>query len=199
AGIVLGPNEPHGDQLNHFLNPLINDMVGSWERGVHFNRTALHPAGRVVRSAVVCVVCDLLAAQKAAQLSGPRSHFYCSICNCSDLKTLRRTDFNSDCWKLQDKDTLQCQAEEYKNADSAVEQEKLFTKNGVCWLPLWRLPYWDPAHQLVIDAMHCILKDITGFHVCDVLCLTTTIADAPEVLPLLSRIILVPLIPPGMV
>ncbi|KAF8836709.1 hypothetical protein BDN67DRAFT_983752 [Paxillus ammoniavirescens] len=73
--------------------------------------------------------------------------------------------------------------EEYKNVDSAAEQEGLFTKNGVCWSPLWRLPYWDPARQLVIDTMHCILEGITDFHVHDVLCLTTTVADAPEVLP----------------
>ncbi|KAF8834778.1 hypothetical protein BDN67DRAFT_992590 [Paxillus ammoniavirescens] len=149
-----------------------------WERGVHFNRTALHPAGQVVRSVVVCVVCDLPVARKAAQLFGPRSHFYCSICNCSDLKTLGRMDFDSD-------------LEEYKNVNSATEQEKLFSKNGVHWSPLWRLPYWDMACQLVIDAMHCILEGITGFHVCDVLRLTTTIANAPELLPPLLSIILV--------
>jgi len=62
AGIVPGPNELHGDQLNHLLDPLINDMVDSWEHGIHFNCTVLHPAGRVVRSAIACLVCDLPAA-----------------------------------------------------------------------------------------------------------------------------------------
>ena len=33
AGIIPGPLEPSGDQLNHFLEPLIEDMVESWERG----------------------------------------------------------------------------------------------------------------------------------------------------------------------
>ena len=183
AGIVPGPDEPRGDQLNYFLDPLINDMLDSWEHGILFNHTALHPAGRVVRSAVACVVCDLPAARKTAQMAAHSSHFYCSICHCNNPKTLGRTDFDSDCWKLRDKDTLRRQAEAYKNASSAVEQEKLFTKNGVRWSPLWKLPYWDPARQLVVDAMHCILEGVTSFHVRDVLCLTTTSADAPDISP----------------
>jgi len=111
------------------------------------------------------------------------SHFYCSICHCNDLKTLGRTDFDSDCWKLQDKDILRCQAEVYKTAGSAVEQEKHFAKNGVPWSPLWKLPYWNPVRQLVVDAMHCILEGVTSFHVCDILCLTTTSVNAPNISP----------------
>ena len=42
---------------------------------------------------------------------------------------------------------------------------------------------WDPACQLVVDAMHCILKGVTSFHVCDILCLTTTSANVPDISP----------------
>lgn len=180
AGIVPGPNEPRGDQLNHFLDPLINDMVDSWEHGIRFSRTSLHPAGRVVRSAVACVVCDLPAARKAVQMASHSSHFYCSICHCKDLKTLGRTDFDASCWKLRDRDTLRCQAEAYKIASSAAEQDKLFAGSGVRWSPLWKLPYWDPARQLVVDVMHCILEGVTSFHIRDVLSLTTVSAKAPD-------------------
>ena len=45
AGIVPGPNELPSDQLNHFLEPLIDEMVESWERGISFNCTALHLSG----------------------------------------------------------------------------------------------------------------------------------------------------------
>ena len=120
------------------------------------------------------------------QISGLRSYFYYSICSCCDLKMLSRTDFDSECWKLWDKDILQQQAEAYKNADSAQLQEKLFEKHGVHWLPLWKLPYWDTAQQLVIDVMHCILEGITTFYICDVLCLTTVEADVQKITPLPS-------------
>jgi len=33
AGIIPGPTEPSGDQLNHFLEPLIDELIDSWERG----------------------------------------------------------------------------------------------------------------------------------------------------------------------
>lgn len=39
------PMNPPGDQLNHFLEPLIDDMVESWERGISFSRMALHLSG----------------------------------------------------------------------------------------------------------------------------------------------------------
>ena len=124
------------------------------------------------------MVCDLPALQKTIQMLGPRSYFYCSICSYCDLKMLGRTDFDLECWKLQDKDILQQQAEAYKNADSAQLQEKLCAKHGVCWSPLWKLPYWDPAQQLVVDVIHCILEGITAFYICDALHLTTVEADA---------------------
>ena len=61
AGIIPGLHEPHGNKLNHFLDPLIEGMVESWEQGIHFNHTALHPSGQVVRSAIACMVCDFSA------------------------------------------------------------------------------------------------------------------------------------------
>ncbi|KAI9462589.1 hypothetical protein HD554DRAFT_2041166 [Boletus coccyginus] len=146
-----------------------------------FNVQGVRVRGRVVRSAVACVVCDLPAAQKIAQLASHSNYFYCNVCHCKDRKTLGRTDFHSDCWQLRDKDSMRCQAVTYKNTSSAAEQDKLFASNGVRWSPLWKLPYWDPAHQLVVDAMHCILEGITSFHVRDILSLTTVSADAPYV------------------
>ena len=183
AGIITGLHDLHGDELNHFLDLLIEDMAESWEQGICFNHTALHFSGWIVRSAITCMVCDLPAAWKTMQILGPRSYFYCSVCSCCNLKTLRRTDFNSEFWKLQDKDILWQQAEAYKNAGSAQLQEKLFAKHGVHWSPLWKLPYWDPAWQLVIHVMHCILEGITTFYIHDVLHFTTVEAYAWEITP----------------
>ena len=46
AGLVPGPAEPHTTKLNHYLCPIINDLLVSWERGVHYSCTANYPAGR---------------------------------------------------------------------------------------------------------------------------------------------------------
>jgi hypothetical protein len=36
AGIIPGPKQPSLDNLNHYIRPLINDLVDAWERGVKF-------------------------------------------------------------------------------------------------------------------------------------------------------------------
>lgn len=159
AGIIPGPHEPSGDQLNHFLDPLVSDMVESWDRGVQISRTA-SSVDRVTRSAIACVVCDLPAARKTAQLAAATSHFYCSACHCYHASTLGRTDVHSPDWKLRDKDTLRLHAEAYRDATSSAERNRLFVQHGVRWSSLWRLPYWDPARQLVVDSMHCLLEGL---------------------------------------
>ncbi|KIJ09714.1 hypothetical protein PAXINDRAFT_57719, partial [Paxillus involutus ATCC 200175] len=159
AGIIPGPHEPSGDQLNHFLDPLVSDMVESWDRGVQISHTT-SSVDRVTRSAIACVVCDLPAARKTAQLAAATSHFYCSACHCYHASTLGRTDVHSPDWKLRDKDTLRLHAEAYRDATSSAERNHLFVQHGVRWSSLWRLPYWDPARQLVVDSMHCLLEGL---------------------------------------
>ena len=102
AGIIPGLHEPSADQLNHFLDPLVSDLVDSWERGVKFSHTASH-TDRITRSAVACVVCNLPAARKTPQLAAPTSHFYCSACHCYHLTTLGKTGMDVERWSFQDK------------------------------------------------------------------------------------------------
>ena len=175
AGIIPGPRKPSMEQLNNFLNPLIDDMVVSWERGVQFSRTASH-RDRVTRSAIACVVCDLPAARKTAQLAGATSHFYCSACHCFHLSTLGRTDMDSETWSFRDKAELRGYAEQWRDAHSSTQRNKLFVKYGVRWSSLWRLPYWDPARQLVVDSMHCLLLGLAHAHFREYLGLTSNIA-----------------------
>jgi hypothetical protein len=175
--IIPGPNEPHLTEVNHYLKPLMDDMVDSWNEGVLFSRTALHPSGRMTNSAIVAAVMDLPAARKASGLAGHSSHFYCSVCQCFHLSTLARTDFEN--WVKQDNKLLRAHAEAWKNAATAAEQEKIFAKYGTRWSELWRLPYWDPSRQLVVDSMHCILEGMAHTHFREVLGLTTASASAP--------------------
>jgi hypothetical protein len=172
AGIIPGPSEPSGDELNHFLDPVVDDMVESWERGIRYCRTALHARGRITRSAIACLVCDLPAARKAAQLAGPTSHFYCTACHCWHKSTSGRTDIESEDWGLRDKSEVRQYAELWKNAGTSAERNKLFVSHGVRWSTLWRLPYWDPSHQIVVDTMHCLLEGLAHAHFREFLGLT---------------------------
>ncbi|KIK15242.1 hypothetical protein PISMIDRAFT_115463, partial [Pisolithus microcarpus 441] len=53
VGIIPGPHEPSLHQINHLLRPLVDDLLIAWHHGIRFSQTALHPAGRTVRCAVV--------------------------------------------------------------------------------------------------------------------------------------------------
>jgi hypothetical protein len=109
AGIIPGPKQPSLEHLNHYIRPLIDDMVDSWERGINFSKTACFPTGRLTHSAIVLAVCDLPATHHLASLAGTSSHFYCSACNWYHKTMYGRVDFKS--WKPHDKDELQKFAE----------------------------------------------------------------------------------------
>jgi hypothetical protein len=159
---------------------MINDMVDSWHRGIRISHTALHATGRMTNSAIAAAVMDLPAARKASGLAASTSHFYCSACQCFHQSTLGRTDFEN--WQRRDKASLRKHAEEWLGATTSTEREKIFKMYGTQWSELWRLLYWDPTRQLVVDAMHCILEGLAHTHFREVLALTTSSAvSAPPI------------------
>jgi hypothetical protein len=45
AAVIPGPNEPHLTELNHYIRPVVDQFLVSWEQKIHFTRTANHPTG----------------------------------------------------------------------------------------------------------------------------------------------------------
>ncbi|SJK99061.1 uncharacterized protein ARMOST_02346 [Armillaria ostoyae] len=79
VGVVPGPKEP-GDAINEYLVPLVDCFKELWENGVRFTRTWLCSLGRLVRCAIVAVVCDLLAAKKIGGFAPCNQRNFCHIC-----------------------------------------------------------------------------------------------------------------------
>jgi len=171
AGIIPGPKQPSLENLNHYICPLMRDLAASWEHGVRYSKTANHPDGRLTRSAVVLAVCDLPTARHLAALASIGSHFFCSACSCYHKTNYGRVDFMN--WMPRDKEKMRRYAEQWRDASTSAERERLFKEHGVCYSKLWHLPYWDPTRQLVIDSMHCILEGLVQYHIRNVLGLTT--------------------------
>jgi hypothetical protein len=178
VGIIPGPKEPSKTELNHYMRPVVNDLLVSWERGVHYSRTARHSKGRTSRSAAAIFVNDLPAARQVNQSAAHTSHHYCTRCHCYHKETLCRTDITSPDWQPKDVDDLRAQAEAWRTAQTIKDQENLFKMNGLRWSELWRLPYWDPPHMLAVDSMHCLLEGLVQYHFREVLGLTETAANA---------------------
>jgi hypothetical protein len=181
---IFGPREPHLEQLNHYMRPLIDDMVIGWNRGVQFSRTALHSHGRLARTAIAISCNDLPAARKVSQLGAVTSHNYCTVCQCHHKSTLGRVDFEHADWNPPDNDKLRKLAEAWKDALSNADQDSITSQYGIRWSEFWRLPYWNPSRQLVVDAMHCILEGLSQLHAREALQLTKAAAAAtPDIVP----------------
>ena len=154
AGVIPGPKEPSLTQINHLLRPLVDELLEFWNPGVWYTRTPRCVAGKLVRAALVPLICDLKAAR---QVMGHGSHSakkFCSICSLSweDRNNISRSTRAPVSAKR-----FRQRALEWKNAHSQSEREKLFKKHGIRWSILLELPYWDPPRFTVVDSMHTIL------------------------------------------
>lgn len=180
AGLVPGPREPHITELNHYLRPLITDMGDSWNRGIHYPRTATKESGRTTRSAIVTSVNDLPGARKVSQLAGVTALLSCTVCPCHYKEG--RYDYKE--WTKKDVEEMRQKAEMWKNASSVDEQEEIWKMSGTRWSEMWNLPYWNPIRQLIIDAMHCLLEGLIHTHFRHILRLSDHAADSkPHLTP----------------
>ena len=72
-GVIPGPTEPKGN-INTFLNTIVDDLISLW------NGVPLHPAGTVIRAALLGVSCDMPALRKVSQFLGHKADLGCSRC-----------------------------------------------------------------------------------------------------------------------
>jgi hypothetical protein len=170
AGVIPGPQTPKLTELNRFLKPLIEELEQSWDRGFRLTRTALHPNGRTVRCALALVSNDLPGARKLAQLADHGANWFCSICNLFGRKKLTDTGVNS--WGLRDDTILRNAAGRWKAEKDELKRDAIFKTFGVRNSVLWRLKYWKPSLQLVVDPMHNLLEGLVQNHFRTVLQLT---------------------------
>lgn len=115
--IIPGPREPHLTESNHYIRPLANDLVRSWQRGTRHSRTAL-AENRVSRSAVAVAVMDLPAARQASQLAGHKADIFCTCCDCwsAGKGSCARIDWWN--WQKRDPVVMRKQAECWRTAAS---------------------------------------------------------------------------------
>lgn len=178
AGIIPGPNQPKETELNHYIRPLVDDMEKSWTNGVKYSVTACCPNGRMTRCAIAIAGMDLPAARHTSQLAGHSAHIYCTICQCRHRQTLGRVDYRD--WELRDDEKIRQHAEEWRDATTLKDRVSIFDKYGTRYSELWRLPYWTPSRQLIVDPMHALFETLFPVHFRRILRLTSADAATPE-------------------
>ncbi|GBE81521.1 hypothetical protein SCP_0312500 [Sparassis crispa] len=158
AGIIPGPKEPKLECTNHFLCPLVDQLLVSWERGIWYNRTYDYPRGRRVRSVLALIITDLPGSRKKQSI------------NNIDMTT----------WKMKTAEEILEAAVRWRDADTQEERKHIFKEFGVRWSELNRLPYWDPVQRIVIDGMHNIFLGVTQFHSRKVIGMDVPIGDRED-------------------
>jgi len=174
VGIIPGPDEPSREQLNFLLAPLVDDLLLLWEHGYFLITTPNYPSGRLVRGAVIPVVCDLPAACQMGSFAGHSSNNFCSYC-CLLQGDIDTFDYQS--WVSVSVEEHRAAAEQWRDLPSEKERDQLFEQTGIRWSELLRLPYWDPTKYLVIDSMHAFLLGLFQRHCREIWGMNATLED----------------------
>ena len=131
AGIVPGTNEPHLTETNHYIRPLIDNLIVGYDPGIQMSRTGLHPQGQLAKCAVILAVCNLLTGRKLVQLAGHTGNLFCSVCNFFGQEHLCNMDF--DHWARNPRNiSILCQqAKAWWDAEDKNAQDAIFREHGV--------------------------------------------------------------------
>jgi hypothetical protein len=150
VGIIPGPREPSGEEIDHFLCPLVKAMKESWADGAIY-KTYEYPLGRFVRLAIALSVNDLPMARKIM-----------GIANHIDRNAAKAEHFDS--WKTHTLQRVQEDAQKWCSAMSVKDCKRLYKKTGVCHSVLMELKYWDPTVMVPIDGMHSFFLGLLQYH-----------------------------------
>ncbi|KAH7917071.1 hypothetical protein BV22DRAFT_994558, partial [Leucogyrophana mollusca] len=154
--------EPHLQEINHILRPLVDELLQFWHSGIFISRTADHVFGRLVRSAIIPLICDLPAIRKAAGFASFGSkEGSCSFCYATkdDFDNFDIKSFRPRTWKEHMR-----VAEQWLNAPSVAAREEHWRVHRIRWSELLRLPYWDPIQFPVVDSMHNLFLNEISHH-----------------------------------
>lgn len=176
AAIIPGPHEPSLHQINHLLRPLVDDLLVAWHDGIRLSKTALRPNGRIVRCAVVPLVCDLPAARQMSGFAPCTSQHCCSYCQ-TMLRDIENLDETT--WTRRTRDEHIKIALRWRDAPTDAARSTIYDEYGIRWTELLRLPYWDPTKFTLLDSMHALLLVLIQKHCREVWGMDTQLEDGP--------------------
>jgi hypothetical protein len=174
AGIIPGPKKPSLSDINHSISLLVDVLREFFDPGVFYSRTARHTLGCRVRAILVSVVADMPAARQAGGFASPTATYFCTLCHLSiqDIENL-----DKQAWPERDAGEHSRVARQWRDAQTAEEQEALFKSHGIRWSSLLSLPYWNPIIFTAIEPMHVFDAGLLQTHCRQVWGIDTTAAS----------------------
>ncbi|KAI0740921.1 hypothetical protein C8Q76DRAFT_596326, partial [Earliella scabrosa] len=143
----------------------VDELQEFWDPGVYYTKTSKRPSGRLVRAAMIPLVCDLPAARQVAGFA-PHSHTYglCSVCA---LLQQEKEDIDPKHFPPRDLQAHRETAIAWRDAESTHQRRMIYDHSGIRWSELLRLTYWNPILYTVIDSMHNLYLGLLERHIRD--------------------------------
>jgi hypothetical protein len=150
-GIIPLPHEPKLEEINHFERALVDDLLEGWRRGFYFSQTPDHLKGLKTFVALAMFVIDMQG-RKAAGLAHHNHKLHpCPYCH---VKHSEIDNIDCQTFRLKTGEEVLAKSVRWRDADNQSTRNELFSRFGVRWSELNRLPYWDPVQCVIIDGAH---------------------------------------------
>ncbi|KIY63826.1 hypothetical protein CYLTODRAFT_316905, partial [Cylindrobasidium torrendii FP15055 ss-10] len=153
---------PSTHLINSYLELVRNDFLAAWSPGYRFSKTSLFPSGRFTKSAILLVICDMLAARQVVGFASHSAKWFCTVCT---LELSRISNVKPDEWPKRNWEEIKKHAADWLHAPSAKERLKLFKQHQIRWSAFNDLPYWNAVEATVIEVMHANLLNNIPDHV----------------------------------
>ena len=147
-GLLPGPNEVKLHKINHFLSPIVDELLEFW------NGVEISTAGKNIQLALICCSNDIPAARKlCGHISASVS---CHRCYKRANIKGRKLNFGGfddiDDWFVErDLEEHRQHAEGWRLCKSQEERKRHVSSTFVRWTELLRLPYFNPIRHLIVD------------------------------------------------
>lgn len=158
AGVIPGPREPQGAQMNHYLAPIVKELQKLYYRGEDMTLASGEKVN--VRAALFMVACDIPAGRKVCGFAGVGAKKGCHKCDNiwparTDLPTQRDwSNFDTDTWRPRNYDQQRRHALQWEYLDTLTARKDCLSMLGVRFSELWKLKYFNPIRCNIVDPMH---------------------------------------------
>ena len=164
--VIPGLKEPALHQIDHILQPLVDELLEFWHQGVYIRSTAMRASGRLVCAALIPLICDLPAICKVAGFAHHSHHCFCSFCPLpkADISNADRSSWPP--CRTREEHCLVARA--WRDAPTEAVREQIYNDHRLRWSELLHLPYWDPMKYALVDTMHNLFLGEIRHHCMDV-------------------------------
>ena len=149
---IPGPKEPVKEQLNHLLDPIVDQLLKLYEKGIWLTRTSKYANGRLCFTLLLFLVTDRLGAQKVSGLAAHNSKWFCYCCQLprKEIHNIDPMSWPQPLTPHQHREKVQI----WLDAKTLGERKSIFDQYGFRFSTLSRLPYFSIIHGTPPDPMH---------------------------------------------